>query len=126
MIDSRNELSSLTNSLNWALELALGTVGTAVAVLAIAAVGVASLQGRIPARKGAAVILGCFILFLSKLIATGLMSVAGEASGQSSNTLVEPTPTYVAPLPQPVPYEPYAGASVPVRPEDQARGLIPN
>ena len=38
--------------------------------------------------------------------------------------LTEP-PSYAAPVPQPVPYDPYAGASVPVRPPDSARNIIP-
>jgi type IV secretory pathway VirB2 component (pilin) len=55
----------------------MGNVATAVAVMAVAAVGFMMLTGRMNWRYGATVILGCFILFGAATIVGGIRSVAG-------------------------------------------------
>ena len=114
--------SSAESGLNWISSAILGSIGTVIAVLAIAGVGLASLQGRIAVRRGAITVIGCFILFSSRSIATALVGV----STPPVEHLVAPsvvTPAYTAPSPPPVPYDPYSGASVPERPQDRAGGL---
>ena len=54
----------------------LGNVATAVAVMAVAAVGFMMLTGRMNWRFGATVIIGCFILFGAGAIVTGIQSAA--------------------------------------------------
>ena len=55
----------------------LGNVATAVAVMAVAAVGFMMLTGRLNWRFGATVIIGCFILFGSSAIVAGIQQAAG-------------------------------------------------
>jgi type IV secretion system protein VirB2 len=55
----------------------LGNVATAVAVIAVAAVGFMMLTGRINWKYGATVVLGLFILFGAASIVAGIRSVAG-------------------------------------------------
>jgi type IV secretion system protein VirB2 len=55
----------------------LGTVATVAAVIAIASVGFMMLTGRIDWRRGAIVILGCFILFGAASIVAGIRASAG-------------------------------------------------
>ncbi len=117
--------SSPVAAVNWATELMIETVGTAIAVLVVAAIGMAMLRGRLPFRNGVAAIIGCFILFSSRSIADGLMEMSGVDSKDTPSTAVEVLPAYVAPVPPPVPYDPYAGASVPVRPQDSSPKLLP-
>ncbi|HEX8030594.1 MAG TPA: TrbC/VirB2 family protein, partial [Vicinamibacterales bacterium] len=50
-------------ALGWLQGTLLGNVATAVAVMAVAAVGFMMLTGRMNWRFGATVIIGCFILF---------------------------------------------------------------
>ena len=57
----------------------LGNVATAVAVIAVAMVGFMMLTGRINWRFGATVIVGCFVLFGSAAIVTGIQSTAAVA-----------------------------------------------
>ena len=68
---------AIVDAVNWLRGTLLGTVATVVAVIAVAAVGFMMLTGRINWRHGAAVILGCFILFGAASIVAGIRSAAG-------------------------------------------------
>ena len=63
-------------ALAWMQGTLLGTVATAVAVMAVAAVGFMMLTGRMNWRFGATVIIGCFILFGAGTIVAGIQSAA--------------------------------------------------
>jgi len=62
---------------DWLQGTLLGNVATAVAVIAVAAVGFMMLTGRINWRYGATVVIGLFILFGAASIVGGIRSVAG-------------------------------------------------
>lgn len=64
-------------ALAWMEGTLLGNVATAVAVMAVAAVGFMMLTGRMNWRFGATVIIGCFILFGAASIVSGIQSAAG-------------------------------------------------
>ena len=55
----------------------LGNVATAIAVMAVAAVGFMMLTGRINWRYGATVVLGLFVVFGAASIVAGIRSAAG-------------------------------------------------
>jgi len=63
-------------ALAWLQGTLLGNVATAVAVMAVAAVGFMMLTGRMNWRFGATVIIGCFILFGAGTIVAGIQSAA--------------------------------------------------
>ena len=63
-------------ALGWLQGTLLGNVATAVAVIAVAAVGFGMLTGRMNWRFGATVIIGVFILFGSASIVAGIQSAA--------------------------------------------------
>ncbi|HWT51913.1 MAG TPA: TrbC/VirB2 family protein [Caulobacter sp.] len=63
----------------WLQGSLMGNVATAVAVMAVAAVGFMMLTGRLNWRYGATVILGCFILFGATTIVSGIRAAAGAA-----------------------------------------------
>jgi type IV secretion system protein VirB2 len=64
-------------ALMWMQGTLLGNVATAVAVMAVAAVGFMMLTGRMNWRFGATVIVGCFILFGAASIVAGIRAAAG-------------------------------------------------
>lgn len=64
-------------ALMWMQGTLLGNVATAVAVMAVAAVGFMMLTGRMNWRFGATVIIGCFILFGAASIVAGIRAAAG-------------------------------------------------
>ncbi len=64
-------------ALAWLQGTLLGNVATAVAVMAVAAVGFMMLTGRLNWRFGATVIIGVFILFGAGTIVAGIQSAAG-------------------------------------------------
>jgi len=63
-------------ALSWLQGTLLGNVATAVAVMAVAAVGFMMLTGRMNWRFGATVIIGCFILFGAGAIVSGIQGAA--------------------------------------------------
>lgn len=67
----------IIGALNWLQGTLLGTVATVAAVIAIASVGFMMLTGRIDWRRGAIVILGCFVLFGAASIVAGIRSATG-------------------------------------------------
>ena len=66
----------IVSAVRWLEGTLLGTVATAVAVIAVASVGFLMLTGRINWRYGATVIIGCFILFGAASIVAGIQSTA--------------------------------------------------
>lgn len=110
MLQSPNALLA---SSDWIVDALTGNVGIMLAVLAIAGVGFAMLQGRLAVRSGARVILGCFILFGAPVIAKALSGGTGQARVESAEVYnASPPPTMAIPAPPPPDADPYAGASV--------------
>jgi type IV secretory pathway VirB2 component (pilin) len=112
--------SVLLAAVSWLEGTLLGTVATTAAIIATAAFGFAMLSGRIDVRRGAAAVLGCFILFGAASIVAGIQ--ASLAGGPPAAPSPPPPPSatpVIAPgaaAPPPAPdYDPYAGASVPGR-----------
>ena len=64
-------------AVGWLQGTLLGNVATAVAVMAVAAVGFMMLTGRLNWRFGATVIIGVFILFGAASIVAGIQGAAG-------------------------------------------------
>jgi type IV secretion system protein VirB2 len=67
----------IENALGWIQGTMLGSVATAVAVMAVAAVGFGMLTGRMNWRFGATVIIGIFIIFGAGTIVAGIQSASG-------------------------------------------------
>lgn len=67
---------AITGALGWIQGTLLGSVATAVAVIAVASVGLLMLTGRMNWRFGATVVLGLFILFGASAIVGGIRTVA--------------------------------------------------
>ena len=67
----------IAGAVDWLQGTLLGNVATAVAVIAVAAVGFMMLSGRVNWKYGATVVLGLFILFGAASIVGGIRSVAG-------------------------------------------------
>jgi len=66
----------ILTAVTWLQGTLLGNVATALAVIAVGAVGLMMLTGRIEWRRGATVILGCFIVFGAAAIVAGIRSVS--------------------------------------------------
>lgn len=105
---------ALAEAVGWVAGVSTGTIGTAVAILAIAGVGFAMLQGRVSVRDGARVVVGCFVLFGAPLIARELLDLA-RWDAKPAPLVIQPSPAPIAvPSPPPQNRDPYAGASVPL------------
>ncbi len=107
---------AVTAAATWVRALVIGTPATILATIAVAAVGFLMLAGRLPMRRAGTVLLGCFIIFGAGHIATALVGLVTVNSGTTSAASVEAAPPAQVTAPaQPEVYDPYAGASVPVR-----------
>lgn len=109
---------ALVGAVEWLQGTLLGTIATTIAVIAVAAVGFGMLWGRVDLRRGAAVIVGCFVLFGASRIAAGILMIAEEATVSQGQPVELQTPSPLPPPPPPAPpetYDPYAGAAVPRR-----------
>jgi len=120
LADSPAGSSVLVAAISWLQDLLLGTVATSIAVIAIAAIGFGMLTGRVNIRHGATVILGCFILFGASTIVNGMRYAASGVGGYDPSPAIvaappPPPPPRAQPTGVPAPYDPYAGASVPLR-----------
>jgi type IV secretory pathway VirB2 component (pilin) len=106
-------------AVQWLQNTLLGTVATTVAVISVATVGLMMLSGRVDLRRGASVVVGCFILFGASAIAAGIRSVAtGDPAMPEAAYAVEPwmpPPPPPPPPPPSGPADPFAGAAVPTR-----------
>jgi type IV secretion system protein VirB2 len=69
----------ILTAVTWLQGTLLGNVATALAVIAVGATGLMMLTGRIDWRRGATVILGCFIVFGAAAIVAGIRSVSAGA-----------------------------------------------
>jgi type IV secretion system protein VirB2 len=69
----------ILTAVTWLQGTLLGNVATALAVIAVGATGLMMLTGRIDWRRGATVIIGCFIVFGAAAIVAGIRSVAAGA-----------------------------------------------
>ncbi len=103
--------SSFATAAQWVEHLLVGTVATAVATIAVAAIGYLVLTGRVDLRRGATVVIGCFILFGAPRIAAGLLQLSsnGELPARRSDLPPTDPPPIISP-PLPAPSDPYAGA----------------
>ena len=62
--------------MQWVQGTLLGNLATSAAVIAVAVVGYLMLTGRIEWKRGLTVVVGCFIIFGSVAIVSGIRAVA--------------------------------------------------
>lgn len=103
--------SAIGRAVDWLTGLLLGSIGTTIAVLAIATIGLLMMNGRMPRRRAATVIIGCFILFGAGAIANGIVGSLGDPGPPPPVVIAEPA--YRPATSKPLSNDPYAGASVP-------------
>ncbi len=113
--------SAVTAATDWITGLIFGPLATAIAVIAVAWIGISMLSGRVDIRRGLAAVFGCFLLFGAKGIADGLESVTGNEV-MSAAAAVPPPPVFQSSAPnlqteEPSTsggnvFDPYAGAAV--------------
>ena len=84
-----NGSNAVVAAVQWLQGTVLGTAATSLAVVSVAAVGLMMLSGRIDVRRGATVVVGCFVIFGAASIAGGIQSAVGTDTA------------YVAPPPAP-------------------------
>lgn len=113
LFTSPHSSGSIVAASGWVEQLLRGELATAIAVVAIAIVGLGMLSGRISARGALRVVLGCFILFGSPAIARGLLETARDTGETSPPTTA---PIHVPPVVLPSapadtsanPFDPYS------------------
>ena len=106
----------LVTALDWITGALLGTLATAIGVIAVALIGFLMMQGRVPVKRGISVVVGLFILLGAPALAGGLVRAENGVFG-AHEAAAPPVqaPPQLPPAPKPTAYDPYAGASVPTQ-----------
>ncbi|WP_082209327.1 TrbC/VirB2 family protein [Novosphingobium sp. B-7] len=102
---------------DWLQEVLSGSLATALGIVAISLVGLSLFQGRLPLKHVAFVALGVFLLLGAPMISAGIVGSLPPALPAITNTTVAPAPAIPQNRPtlSPNPFDPYAGASVPMQ-----------
>lgn len=108
-------LNAFAASVTWIQAILTGSIATAIGVIAIASIGLLMLSGRLDLRGGGRVILGCFVVYGSAVLAGGLLG-ATRLDPQTRAAKPPYTPVAVpeqllSPAQRPT-SDPYAGAAV--------------
>jgi type IV secretory pathway VirB2 component (pilin) len=99
---------------DWTLGVLGGSLATSLCVIAVAILGLLLLTGSLRVRRGAQVVLGCFLLLGAGLLAAQLQRLAGGAAGSDragGDQVILPADVPLQ-VPPPANYDPYAGASL--------------
>ena len=105
---------SLGESAAFVGEILTGGMATGLATLALAGVGFAMLAGRLELRRGAAVMLGCFLMIGAPAIARGILGLGNQAGPPPVASLESPAspPGQLDAKKVQQSADPYAGASL--------------
>ena len=108
---------AIGGAIGWIQAAMVGSLATAVAIIAIAGFGLMLLSGRLSRRRGFQLILGCFIVFGAPTIAAGILNALAATGARASPPPAVPTAATLPSVPVPpasrsVPYDPYAGAAL--------------
>ena len=110
---------AIVAAITWIEHVLLGTAATVLATIAVASVGMLLLTGRIEIRRGANIVIGCFLIFGAATIANGIMAAVQKDDAPPAANPAPPPPPY-SQSPGPVQksqntpgYDPYAGAALP-------------
>jgi type IV secretion system protein VirB2 len=105
-----NGRSPIVESARWIEAVLLGDLALGLCAIAVAAIGITMLTGRLPYREGIRVVIGCFILLSAPVIAAGIVEGAGRFA-EAPTPVLMPAENPRPDLP-PANYDPYAGASL--------------
>ncbi|WP_448659152.1 TrbC/VirB2 family protein [Sphingomonas sp. CJ99] len=106
---------SILAAAQWVEVAMLGSVATVVAIIAVAALGLALLSGRIDLRRAGWTLLGCFIVFGASTIAGALLGGSNRPSLSAAKPSQYIEPHVMIIQKQRPTYDPHAGASMPLQ-----------
>lgn len=105
--------SPIADGVGWVQSVAFGSIATTIAVIAVGAIGLLMLSGRLELRRGITAVIGCFALFGAASIAFALTGFSGSKETGHPVAAADiglPPQAFKPPVSA---YDPYAGASVP-------------
>lgn len=107
------EPDAILASVQWIQDLLVGQLAVSVAVIAVASIGFMMLRGRIDLRRGASILIGCFIVFGASTIASGLKTLTSLSDTHTRPSTAASTPLILVPPPSVSrDTDPYAGAAL--------------
>jgi type IV secretion system protein VirB2 len=104
----------MVEALHWVSDLLTGTIAVSIAVLAVGLTGISMMRGRLPYRRAAKIVLGCFVVFGARLVAEGLAGLVGpQIEPEAPSVFVDQPPVFIAPDTTGRRNDLYPGAAVP-------------
>jgi len=113
-MNTMNSSSAILAAIYWLEALLQGSVAIAIAVIAVASVGLMMLTGRLELKNVGRVIFGCFLLFGASAVAQGIVgALHGDLSAVPRDAAPSPYHPPDAPALKAAPSNnnPYAGAA---------------
>ena len=109
------EAGSVATAVTWVQAALTGTIAASIAVIAIAAVGVGMMSGRIDIRRAAITVMGCFVVFGAPSIAAGILAAVNPGANDVPDiaSVVTEGPKRLPRITSQPDYDPYAGAAMP-------------
>lgn len=89
-MDGQDQSGIFAAAIRWLVNLATGDLALVIATVAIAVVGLMMLDGRVDWRRGARVILGCFLIFGAGSISSAFMASGRDAAPQQAARISQP------------------------------------
>jgi len=102
-------MGPISAAAQWITALVSGSMATILAILAVAGVGLAMLQGRLPVRRAISICGGIFLLFGAPALARSLIDLTSSSSPPSYVVVHESFPRQKTLAPVRTD-DPYAGA----------------
>ncbi len=110
LFDAPREAVISTGS-DWMTGLIGGSLAVSLCVIAMGILGMLILTGRLHLRRGAQVVLGCFLLLGSAMLARGMVGLGEGGDAAGAETVLPPPQPSATPLP-PATEDRYSGASL--------------
>lgn len=104
---------ALVAGVDWIARLLTGSAATIIATIGVAILGLMMLGGRLPWRRGASAVLGCFLIFGAPIVARGLLLLGAPQGMAIQRSAATEAMVMPPPPPTPQPYDPYAGVALP-------------
>lgn len=89
-MDGQDQPGTFAAAIQWLVSLATGDLALVIATVAVAVVGLMMMDGSVDWRRGARVILGCFLIFGAGSISSAFMTLRGDAPPQQAARISQP------------------------------------
>ena len=90
--------NAIGGAASWLQSALIGSVATSVAIIAVGWLGLMLIAGRLPSRRAAQLVLGCFIIFGANRIAAGIVRGLRSSGAEALTAPMQASPFAATPV----------------------------